>query len=57
MIKLEKKNYNMILIEKAAKISALPSGKIDKYEYITSEDILPSNKQHIIEQAKFSYSP
>ena len=40
-----------------AKISALSSGKIDKYEYITGEDILPSNKQQIIEQAKFSYSP
>ena len=30
---------------KAAKISALSSGKIHKYEYLTDEDILPSNKQ------------
>ena len=29
----------------AAKISALSSGKIDKYEYLTSEKILPSNQQ------------
>ena len=41
----------------AAKISALSSGKIDKYEYPTGEDILPSNQQQIIEQAKFTYSP
>ena len=42
---------------KAAKISALSSGKIDKYEYLTDEEILPSNQQQIIEQAKFTYSP
>ena len=41
----------------AAKISALSSGKICKYEYLTGEDILPSNQQQIIEQAKFTYSP
>ena len=41
----------------AAKISALSSGKIDKYEYLTGEEILPSNQQQIIQQAKFAYSP
>ena len=41
----------------AAKISALSSGKIRKYEYLTGEDILPSNQQQIIEQAKLTYSP
>ena len=41
----------------AAKISALSSGKIDKYEYLTGEEILPSNQQQIIEQTKFTYSP
>ena len=40
----------------AAKISALSSGKIDKYEYLTGEEILPSNQRQIIEQAKFTYS-
>ena len=40
----------------AAKIFALSSGKIRKYEYLTSEDILQSNQQQIIEQAKFTYS-
>ena len=41
----------------AAKISALSSGKINKYEYLTGEDILSSNQQQIIEQARFTYSP
>ena len=44
-------------IKEAAKISALSSGKIDKYEYLTGDDILPSNQKQIIEQAKFIYSP
>ena len=41
----------------AAKISVLSSGKIHKYKYLAGEDILPSNQQQIIEQAKFTYSP
>ena len=41
----------------AAKISALSSGKIHKYEYLTGEDMLPTNQQQIIEQTKFTYSP
>ena len=32
----------------AAKISSLSSGKVYKYEYLTGEDILPSNQQQII---------
>ena len=40
-----------------AKISALSSGKIYKYEYLTGKAILPSNQLQIIEQAKFNYSP
>ena len=40
----------------AAKISAWWSGNIRKYEYITGEDILPSDQQQIIEEAKFTYS-
>ena len=39
----------------AAEKSALSSGKIHKYEYLTGEDILPSNQQQIIEQARFIY--
>ena len=41
----------------AAKISALSSGKIDRYEYLTGEEILPTNQQQMIEKAKFTYSP
>ena len=54
-IKDEKLQYN--INREAAKISALSSGKICKYEYLTGEDILRSNQQKIIEQAKFTYSP
>ena len=54
-IKDEKLQYD--INREAAKISALSSGKLDKYEYLTSEEILPSNQKQIIEQAKFSYSP
>ena len=39
-----------------AEISALSSGKIHKYEYLTGQDILPSNQQQIKELAKFTYS-
>ena len=42
---------------KALKISTLSSGKINNYEYLTDEEILPSNQKQIIEQAKFTYSP
>ena len=41
----------------AAKISALSSCKIDKCEYLTDEEILPSDQRRVIEQAKFTYSP
>ena len=40
----------------AAKISVLSSGKSDKYEYLTGEQILPSNQSRIIEQGRFIYS-
>ena len=54
-IKDEKIQYDINREE--AKISALSSGKLHKYEYLTGEDILPSNQQQIIEQKKFTYSP
>ena len=34
----------------------LSSGKIDKYEYLTGEEILPSNQKQMIKQAKYTYS-
>ena len=54
-IRDEKIQYNINW--EAAKISALSLDKIHKYEYLTGEDILPSNQQQIIEQGKFTYSP
>ena len=40
----------------AAKISALLSNKFNEYEYLTGEEILPSNQRQMIQQAKFTYS-
>ena len=54
-IKDEKLQYD--INREAVKISALSSEKLHKYEYLTGEDILPSNQQQIIEQTKFTYSP
>ena len=51
----EKLQYD--LNREVGKISALPSGKIHKYEYLTGEDILPYNQQQITEQARFTYYP
>ena len=54
-IRDEKLQYDVN--REAAKISALSSGKIQKYEYLTGEDILPSKQQQMIEQAKLTYFP
>ena len=54
-IRDEKLQYD--ITREAAKISALSSNKIGKYEYLTREEILPSNQKEIMEQAKFTYSP
>ena len=50
----EKLQYD--INREAVKISALSSGKIDKYEYLTGEEILPSDLRRVIERAKFTYS-
>ena len=54
-IRDEKLQYD--INREAAKISGLSSGKIDKYEYFTGEEILPSDRRRVIEQSKFTYSP
>ena len=54
-IRDEKLQYD--IYREAAKISASSSGKIDTYKYLTSEEILPSNQQQLIERAKFTYPP
>ena len=53
-IREEKLQYD--INREAAKISALSSRKIGKYEYITAEEIVPSNQKQIVEQANFTYS-
>ena len=54
-IRDEKLKYNVN--REATKISALSSGKIYKYDFLTGEEILSSDQSKIIEQAKFKYSP
>ena len=49
-IRDEKLQYD--INREATKIAALSSGNTHKCEYLTSEDILPSNQQQIIEQNK-----
>ena len=53
MIRLEMTNYNFIINREAAKMLALSSVIINKYEYLKGEGILPSNQIQTIEQAKF----
>ena len=54
-IKDEKLQYD--INRETEKISALSSGKTDKYEFLTGKEILPSDQSRIIEQTKFTYSP
>ena len=54
MIRLKMKNYNMMLIDKQLKYRLYHQVK---HEYLTGENLLWSNHQQIIEQAKFTYSP
>ena len=54
---LEDEKLQYDINREAANISALSSGKIDKYEYLTVEEILPSNQKQILEEAKFTDYP
>ena len=53
-IRDEKLQYD--INREASKISALSSGNIHEYEYLTSEDILRSNQQQVTQQVRFTYS-
>ena len=53
--KIKDEKLQQEINREAAKISPLSSGKIDKYEYVTGEAILPSGQNRITEQAKFTY--
>ena len=54
-IRDEKLQYD--INRETAKVSALSSGKIDKYKYLTGVEILPPDQRRVIEKAKFTYSP
>ena len=55
MIRDKKLQYD--INREAVKISTLLSGTIDKYEYLTGEEIIPSDQRRVIEQGDFTYSP
>ena len=54
-IRDEKLQYD--INRETAKISTWSSEKIDKYENLSGEEILPPDQRRVIEQAKFAYSP
>ena len=53
--KIKKNQVQYDLDRSAAKISALSSGELIKYEYLAGEDF--GYKASVVEQAKFDYSP
>ena len=53
-IKDEKLQYDVN--RQAGKISSVSSSKIDKYKYLTLEEILSFYKRRKMEQAMFTYS-
>ena len=54
-IRDEKMQYS--INREAVKILVLSSGKIDKYDYLTGEELLPTDQNRVIEEAKFTHSP
>ena len=54
-IRGEKSQYD--INTEAVKVSILLPGKIDKYEYLTGEEILPSDQRREIEPANVTYYP
>ena len=54
--KIRDKKLQYDLNREAVKVLVLSSGNIDKYEFLTGEEILPSDQSRIIKQAKFTYS-
>ena len=54
--KIRDEKLQYYINREAAKISAVSSGKIVKYEYLTGGEIVPPDQSRVIEQAKFTYS-
>ena len=53
--KIRSSQAQYVLDRQNAKISALSSGELDKYEYLTGEDL--GYKPDVVQKAKFEYSP
>ena len=53
--KIKQNQADYDLYRQNAKISALSSGKLDKYEYLTGENL--GYKPDLVQKAKFEYSP
>ena len=51
--KITDKKLQCNINREAAKISALSSSKVDKYEYLTGWEILPSDQSRMMDEAKF----
>ena len=57
MTQIEDEKLQYDIDKEAARILALSSSNIAKYEYLTGEEILPFNQKQIVEEAKLIYSP
>ena len=55
--KIKSEEVQKELTNRIAEISALSSGDIKKYEFLTNKDMLPSSIEMIIQDKKFHYSP
>ena len=55
--KIRDENLQYDINREAAKVSAQSSSKINEYEYLSGEEIVPSDQRRVIEQARFTYSP
>ena len=55
--KIKDEELQYTIDREVAKLSGLPSGKTDKYEYFTGEEVLSTSQSRLIEQAKFTYTP
>ena len=55
--KIKDKELQYTINREVAKLSALSSGKTDKYEYFTGEEVLSTSQSRPIKQAKFTYTP
>ena len=53
--KIRSNNAQYDLYRQNAKTSTLSSGELDKYEYLTGEDL--GYKPDVVQKAKFEYSP